>query len=77
MKLYTEEQVKDAIWTLVHSFADGESILQKSMAILTPIELPSDEDIKEHTKEFMFESNKELFYNGAKWVINKIKGGNK
>ena len=43
----------------------------------TPIQLPSDEEIIAQTKDFMFESNKEVFYNGAKWMRDKIQVGEK
>lgn len=41
------------------------------------IELPSDEDIVNETKDFMFEKNKEVFYNGAKWMKEQILNQNK
>ena len=74
MKLYTEEQVKMAI-----QMADKYNYLitLEECGILnqlTPIELPSDEDIEEEAlKREYFELS---FFNGAKMVINKIQGGN-
>jgi hypothetical protein len=73
MKLYTEEQVKKMIY-------DGNNMWYGYDAIIsryTPIELPSDEDIEKQTKGFMFEKNKEVFYNGAKWMKEQILNQNK
>lgn len=70
MKLYTEEQVRDFIdrnGCIVESDLDEKQ--------LTPIELPSDEEIEEEAlKREYFELS---FFNGAKMVISKIQGGNK
>ena len=74
MKLYTEEQVKRA---MLHSYLSGverpadylpieESIINE----LTPIELPSDEDIKEA-------ANSQSHYEGAMLIKYKILNQNK
>lgn len=74
MKLYTEEQVFKAI-----QMADKYHYLITSeecdiINSLTPIQLPSDEEIeKEALKREYFELS---FFNGAKMVISKIQGGN-
>ncbi len=73
MKLYTEEQVVRAI-----ELSDGRST-DEVLAGLTPIELPSDEEIDDASLE---ENNDDLspaeeFQSGAKWMRNKIQGGNK
>ena len=79
MKLYTEEQVrkllKKAFW---QDFNDGdtEDNLIKS---LTPIELPTDEEID---NEFapankIIDEVTYMFIEGAKWMRDKIQGGNK
>ena len=66
MKLYTEEQVRkainDAYWCC--SKLEVECVFDK----LTPIELPSDEEI---CKLIGIE-----WWEGAKWMRNKIQGGN-
>jgi hypothetical protein len=83
MKLYTEEQVKMAI-----QMADKYNYLitLEECGILnqlTPIELPSDEEIDEESPyvpndaSIDFWSHKEGFVDGAKWMRNKIQGGNK
>ena len=90
MKLYTEEQILNAIKSYVNSldtldniiYKDNEllilSCFSKSIEIvekLTRIELPSDEEIEEEAlKREYFELS---FFNGAKMVISKIQGGNK
>jgi hypothetical protein len=88
MKLYTEEQVKHAIKMARSSYNlfttpfiyEHDEVLEQ----LTPIELPSDEDIREERllqfpdSEYANRANDRLaFYCGAKFVINKIQGGNK
>lgn len=98
MKLYTEEQVIQAI---LNAYLQGierhpeylpieQSILQE----LTPIKLPSDEEIaREASNEYQeqkqsYENSVEMFpidfgnylevgfIEGAKWMRDKIKGGN-
>ena len=84
MKLYTEEQVrnalKDAMLRGMRKPSKYESIVELMINDLTPIELPSDEDIE----KIVICSNLELGYDfsmnsgfkkGAKWMRNKIQGG--
>ena len=76
MKLYTEEQVKMAI-----QMADKYNYLitLEECGILnqlTPIELPSDEEI-EKIYEGRVGVIRYAFIRGAKWMRNKIQGGNK
>jgi hypothetical protein len=72
MKLYTEEQVRGLVMVLC-----DYNILKEQVAMreLTPIELPSDEEIiKGHdAKEFQFIS----FWAGAAWCRNYILNQNK
>jgi hypothetical protein len=68
MKLYTEEQVIRAIEL---SFGRSED---EVLAGLTPIELPSDEEIHEQAKGHS--TFAPSFIYGAKWMRSKIKGGN-
>lgn len=75
MKLYTEEQVAKMLGRArLHSHDDSEMFTDEYLiSCETPIELPSDDDIEFRTSYFKFEKNKQIFYNGAKWVINHIK----
>ena len=70
MKLYTEEQIRDfidRIGCIVESDLDEKQ--------LTPIELPSDEEIREQGKtQSTFAPS---FIYGAEWMRDKIQGGNK
>ena len=71
MKLYTEEQVnKIAIQVKDYGYWDTKYI--------TPIELPSDEEIGQ---EFKHGSEnwevRQALEVGAKWMRDKIQGGNK
>ena len=66
MKLYTEEQVKSLLnkMDVIYSLED-----------LTPIELPSDEEIREQGKtQSTFAPS---FIYGAEWMRDKIQGDNK
>ena len=76
MKLYTEEQVRKAMADSYIIGTDRENnclqIEEYILKNLTPIELPNDEEIENETKDFMFEKNKEVFYNGAKWMKEQI-----
>ena len=77
MKLYTEEQVKKAYnqgrtdWI---NEIENDNILSK----LTPIELPSDEEIKEHIHTaYSFGLSELVFMEGAKWMKEQILNQNK
>ena len=95
MKLYTEEQVRDAIknrFTARYTKENVKYYLNTDQVIeeLTPIELPSDDEIKEMRKPYIKHINTMVhadlerdgylavgFIAGAEYVINKIQGGNK
>ena len=66
MKLYTEEEIKRLLKEQI--IFDDEDFDK-----LTPIELPSDEEIEQESLKSDFEYT---FRNGAKWMRNKIQGGN-
>ena len=81
MKLYTEEQVKIMI-DYAHNGVDGYYNILKTQ---TPIELPSDEEIEDKGKWVFNNAGHTIFthYNtvpswieGAKWMRDKIQGGN-
>lgn len=71
-KLYTEEQVRKAMSEARYSFTTEkgyDDIIQS----LTPIELPSDEEIEEYCDDVRLEQ----YYidgaiDGAKWMRDKI-----
>ena len=79
MKLYTEEQLRQALWQTEHPFSDGKHV-DEIIDSLTPIELPTDEEIEEfaHTKYMEVEDSRwfEPLKEGAKWMKSKIQGGN-
>ena len=81
MKLYTEEQVLQIIGNLNREyFVTPEELLEEMK--LTPIELPSDEEIKKMMEvdgmEFdEFDPYDVSYLGGATWMRNKIQGGNK
>ncbi len=82
MKLYTEEQIRNAMRADFILDEEIDNLINK----LTPIELPSDEEICEEGKLVFSEKGKTIYthYNtvpswsdGAKWMRDKIQGGNK
>jgi hypothetical protein len=92
MKIYTEEQVNDAIgWYVKLKIKLKKDVtIQEAFNRLTPIELPSDEDVEKMRKAYIEHVNiivhKDLerdgylniaFLKGAKCVIDKIQGGDK
>ena len=78
MKLYTEQQVREAIKKRttprydkdVKYWLNTDQVIQE----LTPIQLPIEEEI--HDRSYSEEQEKG-FRNGAKWMRDKIQGGNK
>ena len=86
MKIYTEEQVRKAMMMASSVITDDDKVI----AQLTPIELPSDEEIIHSASDWVFRKNPTKwsvnddtagdnmgsFLNGAKWLKNKIQGGN-
>lgn len=79
MKLYTEEQVLEIIGNLNREyFVTPEELLEEMK--LTPIELPSDEEIKKMMEvdgmEFdEFDPYDVSYLGGATWMRDKIQGG--
>lgn len=79
MKLYTEEQVTELTTA---AFTAGQNhnpaIFGVAFEKLTPIELPSDEQIHDECQIGGMDTNQQLcFQLGAKWMRDKIQGGNK
>ena len=79
MKLYTEEQVHSAMLLALgrHGIYIPNKHYQDLIDLLTPIELPSDEEINNEIICDTFIKSDADFFNGAKYIINKIQGGNK
>jgi hypothetical protein len=80
MKLYTEEQLREAIEMAREGIRSKDSIIDSLNFIKPPIQLPSDEEIE--ASMFPLNSPEQELYNGgreegAKWMRNKIQGGNK
>jgi hypothetical protein len=81
MKLYTEEQVRSIIQK-ARSNEDNWYSDNYLLAEQTPIELPSDDDIRKIMEldgmEFdEFDPYDVSYLGGACWMRNKIQGGNK
>ena len=83
MKLYTEEEIRKFF---TEKYDEGLSI-DELIEILTPIELPSDEEIQKESKFKSKHNNPQavqfnpalniVWVKGAIWMRDKIEGGNK
>ena len=75
MKLYTEEQLKEAFnCGRLYLGREGDTNFYHLIDKLTPIKLPSDEEIEEALSYRIVEQIS--FRKGAKWMRDKIQGGN-
>ena len=91
MKLYTEEQVREAfhdgiVYATMHStiIKELDECVQDTVDSLTPIELPSDEEIRETSKNVdrpgLFWENefaRDSFVQCGKWMKEQILNQNK
>ena len=77
MKLYTELQVREAISKADVHYNIHPNDIENAINLLTPIELPSDEEIEERANKFKYELNKVYFKLGAKWMKEQILNQNK
>jgi hypothetical protein len=77
MKLYTEEQVKAMIEKSQYTGLTADYLLLAN----NPIELPSDDEIYERAfqqwGDYSKTSHQNTYLEGAKWMRDKIQGGNK
>jgi hypothetical protein len=75
MKLYTEEQMHSVILLALgrHGIYIPNKHYQDLIDLITPIELPSYEEIKDYANNHIESIS---FVNGAKWMRDKIQGGN-
>ena len=71
MKLYTEEQVKKMLDLARFTYNSEDKILLSQI----PIELPSDEEIWDKADEELSGVRHYAFMRGAKWLLEKIQGG--
>jgi hypothetical protein len=89
MKLYTEEQVKQIQQAILCNHKDAIMDANYCLSVTTPIELPSDEDLGDMRKAYIEHINTIVhadlerdgylnvgFHQGAKWMRDKIQGGN-
>ena len=75
MKLYTKEMFLKAAEKCEVSMIDANHIMQYIDEYVTPIELPTDEEIEDIIRPFEFEYTKIGFRACAEWMRDKIKGG--
>lgn len=91
MKLYTESEVRKAIELARDTHPEGRGYVQREeydysmdevVDLLTPIELPSDEEIGNKDPYRLGGGNYNSsaghkWQKGARWMRDKIQGGNK
>lgn len=83
-RLYTEEQVREML-SMTDMIFDNDLMPHKDIiSCFTPIELPSDEESFNESIRIMEEwygsgctEEIDAHFRGAKWMRDKIKGGNK
>lgn len=73
-KLYTEEQLRE-----LGKYVRGKNV-EEFIGSLTPIELPTDDDVEKESYKIDYGGGSEgwiksAFRQGAKWMRDKIKGG--
>jgi len=87
IKIYTEEEaLKGIVLARLHEYSHSQEEL---LGLLTPMELPSDEEIDAHVEEDFLNSTgvhkyskdaqllmKAMCKAGALWMRDKIQGGN-
>ena len=73
-KLYTKEMFLIASEKCEVSMIDAEHIMEYIDEYVTPIELPSDEEIEKVSKEEILynDSKRSWWIEGAKWMRDKI-----
>jgi len=81
MKLYTEEQLVntvEAIRDYLKNYPEKfhESMIEKHLKNLAPIELPSDEEIKKEMEYDEFDPYDVAYFGGLSYMRNLIQGGN-
>ena len=87
MKLYTESEVRKAIELSRDTHQEGRAYMERDeydysmdevVDLLTPIEFPSYDDIKDESMKHYDNNGADYYFEiGAKWMRDKIQGGNK
>jgi hypothetical protein len=76
MKLYTEADLKKVISIYSEEYKTSTDEILKELN-LTPIELPSDEEVMQEIQFDEFDPEDIIYLAGINWMRDKIKGGNK
>ena len=77
MKLYTEEQIKKIQQAILCNHKDAIMDENYCLNVTTPIELPSNEEIKDASIKYYVNKSACFYFEiGAKWMRDKIQGGN-
>jgi hypothetical protein len=80
IKIYTEKQVRKAMEYYVYTSADFDELFDVESAIierLTPIELPSDEEIENYIEKTLYGEKKYYFKAGVEFMKEQILNQNK
>jgi len=78
MKLYTEEQVRK-IYCIAYLGGHSKYIMdfEEDVKLISPIELPSDEEIEDNSEHFEYTDGVYGFKEGVKWLKKQILNQNK
>ena len=79
MKLYTKKDFLKAAEFCEVSIIDAKYIIERIDEVTDPIELPSDEEIESKAEDYtdkFVATALFAFEDGAKWMRDKIQGGN-
>lgn len=76
MKLYTEQQLREAIEMAREGIRSKDSIIDTLNFMKPPIELPIDEEIKKEMEFDWLDPDDVAYLGGAIWLRDKIQGGN-
>lgn len=84
MKLYTEEDFLKAADFCEVSMIDAKYIIERIDEVSDPIEIPTDEEISKESMDLYGANSTHIndilqykaFKRGAKWMRDKIQGGN-
>lgn len=75
MKIYTEEQLKQLLNTVVEDMTDLKFNELLNESEIVSIELPSKDEIENgYEPKTMYDLG---YLDGKKWMLDKIQGGNK
>jgi len=79
-KLYTKKELREEICiilnllTMYYGYSTDDAA-DDILELVTPIELPTEEEIDDEATHYIENGSSNSFRSGAKWMRDKIKGG--